>query len=186
MALTLPLFSSMPHPFKWSALFLYILLNFFLFSVAKAIPANAADDSNRISLGLWRGEIIRPDGHLIVFIFQTREVSGRIIIHVINGTERLLVDNIRQQGDSLFIDMPFFDSHFSLRIVNEKTLTGDWVKISGADRPGVPFRAILINQAVSQIQSHLLLMCPAGGLPISAVSMTPLKRLENSGSWATR
>ncbi len=136
----------MPHPFKWSTLILYIILNFFLCTGAKAILAIATGDSNRISLGIWRGEILRADGHPIVFIFQTREVSGRIIIHVINGTERLLVDNVRQQGDSLFIDMPFFDSHFSLRIVNEKTLTGDWVKISGSKQTRVPFRAIF-NQA---------------------------------------
>src|SRR5450631_2461720 len=136
----------MPHPFKWSAPLFYIITNFFLCSVAKAIPADARADSNKISMGLWRGEIIRPDGHPIVFIFQTRELSGRIIIHVINGTERLLVDNTREQGDSLFIDMPFFDSHFSLHIVNEKTLTGIWTKISGSKQTRVPFRAIF-NQA---------------------------------------
>jgi len=136
----------MPHPFKWSTTFFYIITNFFLFSLAKAIPTDATADSIRLSMGNWRGEIIRADGHPIVFIFQTRELSGRIIIHVINGTERLLVDNIRQQGDSLFIDMPFFDSHFSLHIVNEKTLTGNWIKNSGSKQTRVPFRAIF-NQA---------------------------------------
>ena len=99
-------------------------------------------DTNNIPLGIWRGEILRTDGHPIIFSFQTRIVAGRLIIHVINGTERLLVDNIRQQGDSLFIDMPFFDSHFSLRIVDETTLEGNWIKISGNKQSVVPFRAV--------------------------------------------
>ncbi|HEY4966199.1 MAG TPA: TlpA disulfide reductase family protein [Puia sp.] len=136
----------MPHPFKRSVSFLFFLINLFLSSAAKANPESPDADNINISLGLWRGEILRSDGHSIVFIFQTREVSGKIVIHVINGTERLLVDNIRQVGDSLFIDMPFFDSHFSLRIVDEKTLEGNWIKISGARKTVVPFRAIF-NQA---------------------------------------
>ena len=53
-----------------------------------------------------------------------------------------MVDNIRQRGDSLFIDMPFFDSHFSLRIVNENSLQGNWIKISGNKQTVVPFRAV--------------------------------------------
>jgi thiol-disulfide isomerase/thioredoxin len=98
-------------------------------------------DSNQLSLGVWRGEIIRPDGHSIVFNFQTRIISGKLVLHVINGTERLLVDNIRQQDDSLFIDMPFFDSHFSARIMNTNHLEGNWIKISGDKKTVLPFRA---------------------------------------------
>ena len=134
----------MSNRFKWAIPFFYIVLTFFLLPVAKAIPN--AGDSIRLSLGLWRGEILRADGHPIVFIFQTKAVSGRIIIHIINGTERLMVDNIHQRGDSLFIDMPFFDSHFSLRIVDDKKLEGNWIKISGSRRSVIPFRAIF-NQS---------------------------------------
>jgi hypothetical protein len=133
------------HPFKWSCLFLYPG-KFFLSPVVKATPVNPGQYSNKISMGVWRGEINRPDGHSIVFIFQTREFSGKIIIHVVNGTERLLVDNIRFQGDSLFIDMPFFDSHFLLHIVDKNTLDGNWVKISGPRITSVPFHA-MFNQA---------------------------------------
>ena len=62
-------------------------------------------------------------------------------MYVINGAERLLVDNIRQQGDSLFIDMPFFDSHFALLIKDSEKLEGNWIKNSGTKQSVVPFRA---------------------------------------------
>jgi len=94
-----------------------------------------------VSLGICRGEIILLDGHSIVFNFQTRIISGKLVLHVINGTERLLVDNIRQQDDSLFIDMPFFVSHFALRIMDKNSLEGNWIKISGNKKTVVPFRA---------------------------------------------
>ena len=38
--------------------------------------------------------------------------------------------------------MPFFDSHFALRIVDEKTLEGQWIKIAGDKQAVVPFRAV--------------------------------------------
>jgi len=48
-----------------------------------------------------------------------------------NGTERLLVNDVRENADSLFIRMPFFDSYFALRLVNSKYLQGDWIKNYG-------------------------------------------------------
>jgi thiol-disulfide isomerase/thioredoxin len=111
-------------------------------SFAKAAEIRAASDSNKLSIGIWRGEIIREDGHLIPFIFQTRISTGKTILYVTNGTERLLVDNIRQRGDSVFIEMPFFDSHFSLRIVNSEFLEGTWTKNYGNRLAIIPFHAI--------------------------------------------
>ena len=132
----------MLHPIRRLVFFIYFLSQVFLSPIAKANSAKAYKEKSKISIGTWRGEINRSDGHPIVFNFQTKEVAGGIVIYVINGTERLFVDNIRLQGDSLFIDMPFFDSHFLLRVVNENILEGDWVKISGPRISRVPFRAI--------------------------------------------
>ena len=63
-------------------------------------------------------------------------------MYVINGAERLLVDNIRQQGDSLFIEMPFFDSYFELRILDEQRLEGNWTKNYGNRQVSTSFQAI--------------------------------------------
>ena len=123
--------------------FLFFLISdLFLFFFATAAPFHAGNDSSTYSLGIWRAEILRRDGHPVVFNFQTKEIAGRKIIYIINGSERLLVDNIVQHGDSLFIDMPFFDSHFALRIADEKTLEGNWIKNYGVRQAVVPFRAI--------------------------------------------
>lgn len=92
-------------------------------------------------MGIWRADIIRQDGQLIPFTFQTKEVMGKIVIYIINGAERLLVDNIKQEGDSLFITMPFFDSYFALRIMNDQKLEGNWIKNYGDHTVSTDFRA---------------------------------------------
>jgi thiol-disulfide isomerase/thioredoxin len=115
----------------WLFRFLFIGINIFWGSIANAAPSQPASDSIKLSIGIWRGEIYRPDGHIIPFNFQTKETGGKIVLYVINGAERLLVDNIRRQGDSIFIEMPFFDSHFALRIINTQKLEGSWIKNYG-------------------------------------------------------
>jgi len=110
--------------------------------IAKADPLFPVIKIPVISTGIWRGELMRNDGHPIVFNFEIRERSGKIIIFILNGAERLLVDNIRQLGDSLWIDMPFFDSHFSIRIMDEQKLEGNWIKNNGDRQAVVPFTAI--------------------------------------------
>jgi thiol-disulfide isomerase/thioredoxin len=97
----------------------------------KASSTASLSINDKISMGIWRGEILRQDGQKIPFNFQTKETAGKIIIYIINGAERLLVDNIRQEGDSLFIVMPFFDSYFALRITSNQKLEGNWIKNYG-------------------------------------------------------
>jgi thiol-disulfide isomerase/thioredoxin len=117
----------------------YFIIIFCLFLFYSATAAHCNGD--KLSFGFWRGEILRQDGHTIPFNFQIKETSGKVIIYVINGTERLLVDNIRQEADSLFIEMPFFDSHFALRILDDQKLQGSWIKNYGDRLVATPFQA---------------------------------------------
>ncbi|HET7003159.1 MAG TPA: TlpA disulfide reductase family protein [Puia sp.] len=64
-----------------------------------------------------------------------------MIIYVINGTERLMVDEVREKGDSVFIHMPFYDSYFALRLVNTGYLQGDWIKNYGDHLVSMRFSA---------------------------------------------
>jgi thiol-disulfide isomerase/thioredoxin len=115
-------------------------LNLVFFSGAAAM--NTRSDSSKLPSGIWRAEIFRNDGHPVVFNFQTIELNGKTIIYIINGTERLLVDHITQNNDSLYIEMPFFDSHFALRIANDGTLKGNWIKNYGSRQVVLPFLAV--------------------------------------------
>ncbi len=118
----------------------YFVVHLFLFPVVNANPLPLRP-TPVLNSGIWRGEIRRSDGHQIVFNFNVHQSAGRIQVTIINGKERLLVDEIHQRGDSIFIEMPFFDSHFALRISNEHRLEGNWIKNYGDHLVSLPFQA---------------------------------------------
>lgn len=91
--------------------------------------------------GKWRGFIMRQDGNLIPFTFDIKNSGGKLVIHIDNGAEHLLVDSVVQIGDSIFISMPFFDSRFALRLVDSLQMKGSYIKNYGDHLVEIPFKA---------------------------------------------
>jgi len=91
--------------------------------------------------GIWRATIQRNDGHKIVFNFQSKDSAGKKIIYVINGSEHLLVDSVETRADSVFIQMPFFESGFAAKIASGGNLQGEWIKHYGKRILRLPFEA---------------------------------------------
>jgi thiol-disulfide isomerase/thioredoxin len=92
--------------------------------------------------GLWRSVLIRPDGKEIVFNFLTKDSAGKKILYVLNAEEKLLVDSIVLKGDSVFIQMPFFESGFKARLDKDGNLEGLWIKKRGEQEQTLPFKAV--------------------------------------------
>ena len=99
------------------------------------------NENVKLKNGFWRATISRADGHQIVFNFETKDSAGKKIMYVINGSEHLLVDSIESRGDSVFIQMPFFESSFNAKIMDEGNLQGSWVKKYGERIQVLPFTA---------------------------------------------
>lgn len=96
--------------------------------------------------GFWKVSLQRPDGQKIVFNFETRDSAERKVLYIINAGERLLVDSIKLSGDSVFIQMPFFESGFKAKLDRDGNLEGDWI-IRLADKEQVmPFKAVYNQQ----------------------------------------
>lgn len=112
-----------------------IFLLFPLFSFGqRALPA--------VKEGIWQGTLHRPDSADIVFNFTISKAAGKPVWYVHNAGERLLVDSIRRQGDSLFVQMPFFASRFALAIQNNGSLKGTYIKNYGTRQMEIPFTAV--------------------------------------------
>jgi thiol-disulfide isomerase/thioredoxin len=103
---------------------------------------NASRPVDGIPDGVWQASILRKDGIQIRFNFETRDSAGKKILYVMNGKERLLVDRILQRQDSVFIEMPFFDSRFALRLYSANELDGNWIKNYGQRQVVTAFRAV--------------------------------------------
>ena len=77
--------------------------------------------------GSWRATLKTESGVEVPFVFELSDSADKKIIHIINGKERFRVDEITQEGDSIRIQMPLFDSEIKA-VLNGKQLSGKWVK----------------------------------------------------------
>ncbi|HMH21550.1 MAG TPA: TlpA disulfide reductase family protein [Puia sp.] len=91
--------------------------------------------------GTWRALLHRKDGHDIAFNFDVKDSAGKKIVYIRNADERLLVDDIRMQGDSVLIRLPFFESQFRTVLTKDGHLEGIWLKRLADHYQSVPFTA---------------------------------------------
>lgn len=109
--------------------------------IVSAVGISWKNKSETLPNGIWRASIERKDGQNITFNFETKDSAGKKVLYVINGNERLLVDNIKSANDSLVIQMPFFESGFVVKLQEDGNLAGKWVKHYGPRVQVLPFAA---------------------------------------------
>ncbi|SHL20424.1 Peroxiredoxin [Chitinophaga jiangningensis] len=91
--------------------------------------------------GTWQAKLHRADGADIVFNFEVKDTAGQKVLYILNANDRLLVDNVKLQGDSVFIRMPFFDSDFKARLQDGGRLEGAWTRHLADKDVSIPFTA---------------------------------------------
>jgi hypothetical protein len=91
--------------------------------------------------GPWKGQLLRNDGKIIPFHFDVRTEKNKTLIYIINASERLRVDNIRYTRDSVFIEMPVFESMFRAKIISADRWEGIWTKAGSKEWQVMPFVA---------------------------------------------
>jgi peroxiredoxin len=90
--------------------------------------------------GWWSAKLHRTDGNNIAFNFEWKTEKGKPVWYIYNATEKIKVDNITKQEDSLFIQMPVFESQFRI-LYNNKKITGFWIKGGSVKTQVIPFSA---------------------------------------------
>lgn len=103
-----------------------------------AIGANA---QSTLENGTWRATLLREDGNQIVFNLGVEQQKGKTVFYVINGEEKMKVDDVRFVKDSIFVDMPVFESSFKLKAIAKDSLAGTWIKRGTAKDQVMPFAA---------------------------------------------
>ena len=88
----------------------------------------------------WQAQIHRADGIEIPFTFYLQQSNKKSTLYIINASEKIKVENILFNKDSVFIKMPVFESSFKARIENEKW-NGVWIKGTSSDDQVLPFTA---------------------------------------------
>jgi thiol-disulfide isomerase/thioredoxin len=81
-----------------------------------------------LKTGWYRAGIQRPDAAEIIFTAELIQKNNKPLLYIRNGEEKLVVDDITVKGDSVFIEMPFFESYFKLQMNKDFSLSGKWIK----------------------------------------------------------
>lgn len=92
--------------------------------------------------GVWRATLQRADGQQVVFNFEVTDSAAKKVLYVFNANDRMKVDSIVFKDDSVFIQMPFFDSWFNAKINSDGSLKGTWTKNYGNRLAVMPFGAV--------------------------------------------
>ena len=96
----------------------------------------------KIREGWYRAELVRPDGFTVPFNLQSTLVNGKWNFFVRNAAERIKIDQVTFRKDSVFIQMPVFESRFKARILADGSLRGEWTRGSASSDIVLPFEAI--------------------------------------------
>lgn len=118
--------------------------SFFVWGVAFLLMGCSATDRDQphenLKTGMWRAVLKLQEEELpFNFIVSSDSASG-YNIHIINASERLLLDNITLRGDSVSIPLHIFDASFEARISGD-TLEGLFVRHYDKDNT-IPFLAV--------------------------------------------
>lgn len=114
-------------------IFLQLLL-YFAYSTFISLNAPAG-----IQSGTWRG-VLTTNGGELPFNFETSYQNGKLRLVIMNGEERIDVNEILVINDSVVIKLPVFDSEFRLQYTPE-TMQGTWINHSRKSNNVFPFKA---------------------------------------------
>ncbi|WP_089318966.1 peroxiredoxin family protein [Pontibacter ummariensis] len=93
-----------------------------------------------LKTGPWR-VVLHTQGQEIPFIMEAKEVEGATVFYLVNGEERILLDDIQQQGDSVKIGLHIFDADLIAKVEGNQ-LKGLFVKNDATPPYAIPFTAV--------------------------------------------
>ncbi len=96
--------------------------------------------------GQWRGLLQLNDSTELPFTFvvSSGDYSRGMVytLTIVNGSERIVIDDKRTTKDSVFWTMPVFNTKFRCKRVSDTTLSGEWNNTAAGKPYVLKFRAV--------------------------------------------
>jgi peroxiredoxin len=109
-----------PLPFIKLSLLLMLLLT----GLTGCAPQN-----KKLKPGTWRGVLTMADEELPFLMTVETNAAGKTLAYLINGQERILLEEVQVSGDSVKIPLHIFDADLRAHINDqEDVLTGEWTR----------------------------------------------------------
>ena len=125
-----------------------------------------------LALGIWRAVLFTPGGEL-PFNFEINKSKEQYTITLINGDERLLLDDIKTTGDSVIARFPVYESELRLKL-NGDTLTGVFNNLTRQTNASIPMKAVA-GDSRRFISSNPTVYDPSGKW---SVQFSPMQKSE--------
>lgn len=106
-----------------------------------ALLSFGATAQTALQHGAWRAALQRNDGNKIIFNLDIQQQKGKTVFYIVNDPEKMLADDVTIVKDSVFINMPVFESAFRLKIISKDSLSGTWIRKTTSKDIVMPFTA---------------------------------------------
>ena len=106
-----------------------------------ALLSVGATAQTSLQQGAWRAALQRNDGNKIIFNLDIQQQKGKTVFYIVNDPEKMLADDVTIVKDSIFINMPVFESAFRLKIISKDSLSGTWIRKTTTKDIVLPFTA---------------------------------------------
>jgi thiol-disulfide isomerase/thioredoxin len=100
---------------------------FLLLTCLTILSCTSTNEEQTTLAGLWIGKIIMQEKEMPFKLLIEEVGNEQITATVINGAEKIVLDEISRKGDSLHIPMNVFDISLDL-LIQKNTLTGSYTK----------------------------------------------------------
>lgn len=99
-------------------------------------------NAQQLKMGIWQGILTLNAEEKIElpFNFETKKQGKKNVLIIRNGEERIVVDELKLNKDSLNFKMPVFDSEFKTKNYGD-SLVGVWINYARKDKNIIPFKA---------------------------------------------
>lgn len=94
-------------------------------------------------LGLWDAQIQVSD-QILPFRFEVKEEQQKPVLYLINAEERIRVEDLRMEADSIEMGMHIFNTAIHAKYTASGSLEGSWVKNDYPDYR-LPFKATKVD-----------------------------------------
>lgn len=112
-----------------------------LYLLALVLGYSCAHQPRSLTEGPWRGTL-DLGGPILPFTFDiSSHGDSAVALNIHNGEETIQVTETRVTSDSLVARLPVFGTELRCRVMNDSTLSGEWVNLIKGPSYRIPFSA---------------------------------------------
>ncbi|QCR22890.1 TlpA disulfide reductase family protein [Pontibacter sp. SGAir0037] len=116
----------------------FLFLSFAIVLLISACTSTTSSE-NAIKHGSWR-VVLHAQGQEIPFILEAADSAGKQVLYLLNAEERILLNDVTQQNDSVKIGLHIFDADLIAKADGDK-MAGRFVKNDTPEPYSIPFTA---------------------------------------------